>query len=62
MNKKIFNSILKFSALLFPFYFVFYGPLYDNPGNSNIKALWKFMFLGFLAYLILALLFITGIF
>jgi len=62
MNKKIFNFILVFLAFLFPFYFVFYGPLYDKPANANIKTLWKFMFLGFLAYLILALLFITGIF
>ena len=62
MKNKTFDLILKFSALLFPFYFVFYGQLYDNPENPKIELLWKFMFIGFFAYLILGILFITGIF
>ena len=50
--KQPFDILLRISAFLLPFYFVFYGPLHDKPENPKIKILWKYVLFGFLAYLI----------
>jgi len=50
MKNKPFDIVLKIAAFLIPIYFVFYGPLHDNPGNPKMKILWKYILLGFIAY------------
>jgi hypothetical protein len=53
MKNKYLFTLLKVLAFVIPFYFVFYGPLHDNP---EMKILWKYVFSGFLAYIFLAIL------
>jgi len=52
MKNNHFFTLLKVSAFLLPFYFVFYGPLHDNPEKPKMKILWKYVFSGFLAYIL----------
>jgi len=52
MKNKYFFTLLKVLAFIIPFYFVFYGPLYDKPENPKMKFLWKYVLLGFLAYIL----------
>ena len=52
MKNRPFDILLKISAFLIPFYFVFYGPLHENPENPKIKSLWKYVISGFSAYLV----------
>ena len=52
MKNKYLFTLLKVLAFVIPFYFVFYGPLHDNP---EMKILWKYVFSGFLAYIFLAI-------
>jgi hypothetical protein len=47
MKNKYLFALLKVLAFVIPFYFVFYGPLHDNP---EMKILWKYVFSGFFAY------------
>jgi len=51
-NKYIFN-LLKALAFFMPFYFVYYGPLIENPEMTQMRILWKYVLLGFLAYALL---------
>lgn len=52
MKNKYLFTLLKVLAFAIPFYFVFYGPLHDNPENPKMKILWKYVFSGFLAYIL----------
>ncbi len=45
------DFLLRIVAFIIPFYFVFYGPLHDNPEQAKIKILWKYILAGFVAYL-----------
>lgn len=53
MKNKYFFTLLKILAFVIPFYFVFYGPLHDKPENPKMKVLWKYVLLGFLAYILI---------
>jgi len=55
MKKNYTYLLLRISAFLLPFYFIFYGPLHDNPEHPKVKTLWKYIFSGFFTYIILAL-------
>ncbi|GGE40513.1 hypothetical protein GCM10010832_20780 [Psychroflexus planctonicus] len=50
MKNKYLFTLLKVLAIVIPFYFMFYGPLHDNPENPKMKILWKYVFSGFFAY------------
>ncbi len=47
MKDKMLNEFLKIAVFSLPFYFVFYGPLYENSENPRMKALWKYILSGF---------------
>ena len=47
MRHKFFDILLKFSAFIVPFYFVYFGPLHANQESQKIKTLWKYVFSGF---------------
>jgi hypothetical protein len=51
-NKYIF-TLLKALAFFIPFYFVYYGPLYEKSEMTQMRILWKYVLLGFLAYVLL---------
>jgi hypothetical protein len=55
MKHPCYHTFLKFTAFVVPFYFVYYGPLYEKPKDPQIKTLRWYMMLGFAAYLILTL-------
>ncbi len=55
MKKNYTNLLLQILAFLLPFYFIFYGPLHDNPERPKVKTLWKYIFSGFMIYMILGL-------
>jgi drug/metabolite transporter (DMT)-like permease len=55
-NKYVF-TLLKILAFIIPFYFVFYGPLHSRQENQSIKVLWKYVLLGFLAYILAFIIF-----
>lgn len=46
-------TFLKILAFVIPFYFVYYGPMHENPENPKIKILWKYVLTGFLTYVLL---------
>lgn len=48
--------ILKSLALLLPLYFVFYSPLHETPKDPKVKILWRWVFMGFALYAVIALL------
>lgn len=53
MKSKCSFTFLKILAFVIPFYFVYYGPLHENPENPKIKILWKYVLTGFLTYVLL---------
>jgi len=53
MKNRWYDALLKLSAFVVPFYFVYYGPLHDKPDNPEVKTLWRYVFSGFSLYLIL---------
>jgi len=53
MKKHYWNVLMKLLALFIPFYFVYYGPLYDDDQASETRVLWKYIFIGFCLYLAL---------
>ncbi len=53
MQRNYFNLLLQISAFLAPFYFIYYGPLHDNPNQPFSKSIWKFVIAGFCFYSIL---------
>ena len=55
MKKNYTNLLLQILAFLLPFYFIFYGPLHANPERPKVKTLWKYIFSGFFAYMILGI-------
>lgn len=59
MKHPCYYSFLKFTAFFVPFYFVYYGPLYEKPEDPQIRTLRQFMLMGFVAYLILTLIILT---
>jgi len=54
------DLVLQVLAFLLPFYFIFYGPLHDNPKHPKVKTLWKYIFSGFFAYTILVIIIIIN--
>jgi VanZ family protein len=58
MKKNFTNLLLQILAFLLPFYFIFYGPLHDNPERPKVKTLWKYIFSGFFTYMILGIIFV----
>lgn len=55
MRSRYFFIMLKVLALVLPFYLVYYGPLHERPGDPEMKALWKYVLLGFLGYVLLGI-------
>ncbi len=55
MKHPCFQLFLKFTAFFVPFYFAYYGPLYEKPEDPQVKMLRRYMMLGFAAYLVLSL-------
>ena len=52
------DLVLQVLAFLLPFYFIFYGPLHDNPKHPKVKTLWKYIYGGFFAYIVLGIIFV----
>ncbi len=55
-NKHAFyDLLLKIFAIIIPFYMIFYNQMYEHPENQQMKALRKFVWIGFGAYALLFL-------
>lgn len=52
------DIFLKVFAFLLPIYFVYYWPLYEKTKDPKIKTLWKYVFTGFVFYLIFGLIYV----
>ena len=50
---KPYSLFLKITALLIPFYFIYYGPLHDQPKNPENRLLLKYVYFGFFMYVII---------
>ncbi len=55
MIKKAIDYLTYILALFIPFYFVFYGPLYEKPESVESKTIWKFIITGLVLYIIMAI-------
>ena len=55
-----YSFFLKLTAFLIPFYFIYYGPLHDQPGNPENRILLKYVYFGFILYLFIAILLIVS--
>lgn len=50
MKKRSFNVLMRISAFLFPFYFVFYVPPDEDREDSLSGSFWKYIVAGFCFY------------
>ena len=55
-NKYVF-ILLKILAFIIPFYFVFYSPLHEKQENHSIIVLRQYLLSGFLAYILVFIIF-----
>jgi len=53
MKRNYYNVLLQISAFILPFYFIYHGPLNDNPEHPIMKSIRKFLDTGFIFYTIL---------
>lgn len=60
MKRNFSLLLLQISAFLTPFFFIYYGPLHDNPNDPITKSLWKFLGAGFCFYILLAVVLFKG--
>ena len=51
----MYDLLLKISALLIPVYFVYYGPINENPNAPRNQILRKYMYGGFVIYIMICL-------
>ena len=54
-ENSLYDNLLKIFAVIVPFYMIFYNPMHEHPKSPKMKALRKYVYLGFSAYAVLLL-------